>query len=290
MKRVLKWIGIVVGGVILLLLIIGLTIFMNGKSKLGGSFAIGHSFEVVPADSLQLERGEYLALTVSRCTGCHSDRFEGRILVDDPAFGLIPAPNLTSGNGGIGRHYQDADWERALRHGLGIEDRVLVGMPSEFFAAYGDKDLKSLIAYLKTLPPVDNELPKRALGPMAHFLIGTGMYKPPAIALDHEAAHGTAPEAADDAAYGEYMVNLVACAECHGVALHGQEFEGPPPGPDLSPEGNLGEWTEDDFVLTLRSGTTPDGRILDSKIMPWPRMSRMSDLELKAIWRFLLTI
>lgn len=62
------------------------------------------------------------------------------------------------------------------------------------------------------------------------------------------------------------------------------------PGPDLSPEGNLREWTEDDFVLTLRSGTTPDGRILDSEIMPWPRMSRMSDLELKAIWRYLQTV
>ena len=218
------------------------------------------------------------------------DQFEGTILIDDAAFGLIPAPNLTPGKGGVGGLYQDADWERALRHGVGVEDRVLVGMPSEFFTAYGDTDLKALIAFLKTVPAVENELPQRELGPMAYLLIGTGMYKPPAMALDHEAAHNSAPKAAVDAAYGEYMVNLVACGECHGAALHGPEFEGPPPGPDLSPEGNLGEWTEDDFVLTLRSGTTLDGRILDSEIMPWPRMSRMSDLELRAIWRFLKTI
>lgn len=290
MKRILKWIGIIIGGIILLLLIIGLTIFMNGKSKLGGSFDVAHSLGTIAADSSQLVRGEYLAHIVSRCTGCHSDQFEGIILIDDAAFGLIPAPNLTSGKGGIGGHYQDADWERAIRHGVGMDDRVLVGMPSEFFTVYGDKDLKSLIAFLKTLPAVENELPQRELGPMAYLLIGTGMYEPPAIALDHEAVHDSAPVAAVDAAYGEYLVNLVACGECHGATLHGPEFTGPPPGPDLSPEGNLGEWTEDDFVLTLRSGTTPDGRILDSEIMPWPRMSRMSDLELKAIWRYLQTV
>ncbi|TDI72159.1 MAG: cytochrome C [Bacteroidetes bacterium] len=290
MKRVFKWIGIIIGGMVLLLVIAGLTVFMNGRSKLKGSFDVGHSLGAIAADSSQLARGEYLARTVSRCNGCHGDQFQGTILIDDAAFGLIPAPNLTSGKGGVGGLNENVDWEKALRHGVGLKDRVLVGMPSEFFTAYGDEDLKSLIAFLKTVPAVDNELPQRKLGPMAYVLIGTGMYKPPAMALDHAAVHQSAPPVAPDAAYGKYLVNIIACGECHGAALHGVEFEGPPPGPDLSPEGNLGEWTEDDFVLALRSGTTPDGRILDSEIMPWPRMSRLSDLELKAMWSFLQTI
>lgn len=290
MKRVFKWIGIIIGGIVLLLVIVGLTVFMNGRSKLKGSFDVGHSLGAIAADSSQLARGEYLARTVSRCNGCHGDQFQGTILIDDAAFGLIPAPNLTSGKGGVGGLSENVDWEKALRHGVGLKDRVLVGMPSEFFTAYGDEDLKSLIAFLKTVPAVDNELPERKLGPMAYVLIGTGMYKPPAMALDHAAVHQSAPPVAPDAAYGKYLVNIIACGECHGAALHGVEFEGPPPGPDLSPEGNLGEWTEDEFVLSLRSGTTPDGRILDSEIMPWPRMSRLSDLELKAIWSFLQTI
>ncbi len=50
MKRVLKWIGIIIGGIIVLLLIIGLTIFMNGKSKLGGSLDNAKSLGTIAAD------------------------------------------------------------------------------------------------------------------------------------------------------------------------------------------------------------------------------------------------
>ena len=45
-----------------------------------------------------------------------------------------------------------------------------------------------------------------------------------------------------------------------------------------------------DFVRTLRKGVTPDGRSLDSEWMPWPAIGRMSELELRAIWRYLRTI
>lgn len=69
----------------------------------------------------------------------------------------LPAPNLTAGKGGIGATYTDADWERAIRHGIGGDNRVLAIMPSNYFSHYSDADLAAVIAYLKTFPPVDSD-------------------------------------------------------------------------------------------------------------------------------------
>ena len=65
---------------------------------------------------------------------------------------------------------------------------------------------------------------------------------------------------------------------------------GPPPGPDLTQSGELGGWTEQDFINTIRQGVTPDGDTLDSEEMPWDYYTRMTDDELKAIWMYLQTL
>ena len=67
------------------------------------------------------------------------------------------------------------------------------------------------------------------------------------------------------------------------------EMREPPP-PDLRASGPLSTWSERDFVVALRTGVTPDGRQLDDAWMPWKNLSRMSDLELRAIWRGLRSL
>ncbi len=69
------------------------------------------------------------------------------------------APNLTKGRGGVGNKYSNADWEHTIRHGVGRNGRALVIMPARFLIAYSDEDLSTLISYLQSIPPVDNELP-----------------------------------------------------------------------------------------------------------------------------------
>ena len=71
-------------------------------------------------------------------------------------FMLLNAPNLTRGAGGVAAGYSDdAAWVRAIRHGLNPQGRALVIMPSEVFYFLSDEDLGALVAYVKSLPPVE---------------------------------------------------------------------------------------------------------------------------------------
>ena len=83
-------------------------------------------------------------------------------------------------------------------------------------------------------------------------------------------------------AYGKYLA--LSCAACHGDDLAG-DF-----GPNITPGGTSGKWSEADFIRTLRLGTTPDARKLDSEDMPWKSFARLTDDELKAIWLYLKSV
>ena len=95
-------------------------------------------------DSGAIERGGHLALTRG-CTGCHGEDFGGRLLIDVPAFAVIPASNLTEGRGGLPTGYDGRDWERAIRHGVGRDGRLLALMPSDAYFGWGEADLAALI-------------------------------------------------------------------------------------------------------------------------------------------------
>ena len=49
----------------------------------------------------------------------------------------------------------------------------------------------------------------------------------------------------------------------------------------------MGSWTDAQFISTLRTGTTPSGKQLDSEFMPWTTFKNMTDDELGAIWLYL---
>ncbi len=67
-----------------------------------------------------------------------------------------------------------------------------------------------------------------------------------------------------------------------------------PPGqevqtPNLTRLGMVGVWSEGDFISTMRTGVTPEGRKLDED-MPWKYFGRMTDDELKAVRLFLRSL
>jgi hypothetical protein len=99
-----------------------------------------------------------------------------------------------------------------------------------------------------------------------------------------------APEIGVTVEYGEYLTHIALCRDCHGKDLTGGASMGPPPGPNLTPSGDLGAWTEQDFINTIRQGITPGGEILDRDEMPWDYYTRMTDDELRAIWLYLQTL
>jgi mono/diheme cytochrome c family protein len=205
---------------------------------------------------------------------------------DDPLSGQIAASNLTAGRGGVAGSFTPADWERAIRHGLDPQGMPLIEMPSNVFYAIGDADLGAIVAYLRSLPPVDRELPKRRLGPLYRLSVLLDPTLIPAEVIRHDAARPEAPQPGITPEYGRYLTR--ACTICHGEDLSGGPGAGA--GLDLTPGGNLADWDQQEFARALRTGVRPRGADLDPKLMPWETVGRMSDDELAAIWTYLQTL
>ncbi len=289
MKRVLMWIGIVLA----VLLVAVVVLHFVGKSRLNNAPEVATRPVTAASGETAVARGAHLVNEVSQCRFCHGDQLEGEIFLDGELGSYVAAPNLTSGQGGIGASYTDADWERAIRHGIGGDNRVLVIMPSNFYAHYSDADLAAIIAYLKQAPPVDSDWEPRQMGFPGTVIGGLLAFDEftRINGIDHAGVGENAPVEEATADYGAYMVNIAMCGECHAANLAGiVGADGPPPGPNLTPGGELGGWTEADFMTAIRTGQTPDGRSLDPEMMPWPAFSQMSDTELQAIWAYLQSL
>jgi cytochrome c553 len=240
----------------------------------------------IPTDEAALARGKHLVDNVTNCHDCHAKDMGGRVIFDGGALvARLAAPNLTRGKGGIGADYSDADWVRALKHGLRRDGTPLIVMPSQWFAQLTESDMAAMIAYLKTLPPVDRDMPAVSAGPLGRLMVLREPKLIPARIIDHaKPLSGAAP--AELVARGEHLASIAGCRSCHRTDLTGGD--GPPPGSsNITPVG-IGTWTKEDFFRTLRTGVTPDNRAL-SEAMP-RALGNMSDEELDAIWAYLKTM
>jgi mono/diheme cytochrome c family protein len=290
LKKRLKWIGLILGSLIGLLVLVLVGLYFVGTEKVNKTYDVPVETISIPTDTATVQRGQHLA-TILICTRCHVENMAGKVDFAIPGMLTIPTPNLTTGTGGVGSVYTDADWVRAIRHGVGHDGRALFIMPSKSYYYLGDEDLGAIIAYLKSLPPVDNELPERRIELLGRLMDGAGMFPPDAVEqIDHTGPRPVAPEPGMTAAYGEYLART--CTECHGANLNGIPF-GPPgeevPSPNLTPGGKLAAWSEEDFFSTIRTGVTPEGRQLNID-MPWMYYARMSDEELRALWLYLQSL
>ena len=108
---------------------------------------------------------------------------------------------------------------RAIRHGVGPDDKPLLIMPSEYFNKLSDQDLGDVIAYIKSLPPVDNDQPKAKPGPVGRLLILVESEFLPARLIDHDAPRPVPPAKGVTEEYGEYLATI--CTICHGEPLSG---------------------------------------------------------------------
>ena len=289
MKKILKLIGGLVGLIVILVaVILGI-----GYSRFNKTYDIPVSGIEIPTDDVSIARGEHLVQAVAHCGFCHGTDLSGDYMINNPGKeGIVVAPNLTSGEGGIGASFRDEDWVRALYHGVNDEGRSVIIMPSLFFHVMSEEDLTSVIAYMKTVPPVDNVLPETKPGPLFYALIGAGPLaeEMSGRVIDLDTPFGTAPAEGETPEYGEYLVTIGQCRACHGAELAGgQVTRSAPIGPNLTPGGEMGLWDEETFFSVIRTGTHPSGRELDS-YMPWQFFSNMTDSELRAIRAYLLSL
>lgn len=287
--RVLKWLGYLVGGVVVLALVAVGTLYAVTASRMNKSYSSTVPAVPVPTDSASIARGQHLTQTVGKCQVCHGDDYAGKLVSDNAVFARLTSANLTAGKGGVGSSYTDVDWIRSIRYGIGRNGKSLVFMPSEAFTHFSDTDLGQIIAYLKTLPPADMAVvPQKAVGPIARIAYLTGGFPLISASLvNHDMPRPAVPEG-ETPEYGKYLAESGGCTGCHGPNLGGAKM-GPTATPNLTPGGALGKWTQADFVKTIRTGIRPDGRILSAE-MPWPYMKGHTDLELAAMWKYLQTV
>lgn len=291
MKKIAKWIGILLGLLVGILVLAIAAVFLITNSRINKTYHIPLEKIAVPAGAEAIGNGEHVA-TIRACNGCHGPNLGGDTLIEDPAIGSFYPANLTTGRGGVLSHYSDAQIARAVRHGVGYDNKPLLFMPAHEFNVLSDEDMGAIIAYIRAQPPVDNELPESKPGPLARVLYLTGEFPLlPVELIDHGSPRPPAPEPGVTVAYGEYLA--VICQGCHRPDFAGGPIPGAPPdlppALNLTPGGELARWTEADFITTIRTGITPSGRALDP-LMPAQQFAKMTDDELKAVWLFLQSL
>lgn len=253
-------------------------------------------YHVVPqeltmtSDSAQLANGNRLA-SAKGCRDCHGDDLGGKIFVNDPKLGFLVGKNLTKGKGGLPEEHDLTDWVLALKHGIRKDGKPLLFMPAHEYTLLSEQDMSAIIAYTSSLPRIDREFPEQKLGFLSYALTDLGKLPLfPAEMIDHNRTLEKEVKAEISADFGKYLSN--GCQGCHRANMKGGDPIAPgfPPVADISSSGSAGRWTEEQFIATLRTGVTPEGKTLKLAEMPWNMTAAYTDVELKALFIYLKTI
>lgn len=297
MKKIFKWTGIV-------LLVIILAAFFVTASRQHLKYDAPYPAIHASKDSAVIARGKHFVLGLAHCPDCHSTlnsdsllRLNKEVPLSGGVAFVLPVGTIYSKNitpdkeTGIG-NLTDEEIARVLRYGVHASGEAVYDfMP---FHNMSDEDLTAVISYLRTLQPVKNKVPDNKLNLMG-YAVKAYMVKPVGPSGEVPAA----VKADTTAAYGKYLVLSVGnCAGCHTkrdlsgaylapVLTGGDAMRGGLIPPDLSnnANGRIYTWSEQRFIDRFHKG-----KIFEQSEMPWNCYKRMSDDELKAIYKFLKTV
>ncbi len=285
--KILKWVGYSVPTILLLAAAFYIKAYVSTENRLSKKYKYSLQPFELKTDSAIVAEGHRI-LETKGCKSCHGEDLAGKIWLDDAMLGRIVTPNLTKGNGGIPQDYGTNDWLRSLKHGLKRDSTPLRIMPSHEISHLGEEDMNALIAYLSQLPPVDHALPETNLGALAYVLTELDqILLIPADSIDHSRSLTKEVTREVSVKFGEYL--SANCSGCHRKNMKG----GPPLAPgfpvvaDISSTGNPGKWSEEQFMNTLKTGTTPEGKKLKPEEMPWVAFKNYNETEMKALYLFL---
>lgn len=262
-------------------------------------------------DSAVIARGKYLVFGPAHCVDCHGDmskteqRKKGEIIPLSGGFempidpGIFRPRNLTPDKEtGIGK-LTDGEVARIMRHSVGADGRVI--FPFMPFQNMTDEDLTAVISFLRSQPAVKNEVLPSTYNFLGKAVLAVGMIKPDGP----KGTPATSIKIDTTVEYGSYIANSVAnCVGCHtNRDLKTGKFIGEPfaggflmPAdamskgysfitPNLTPHketGRLKDWNEQAFVNRFRLG-----RIHETSPMPWDGFSRLNEVEIRAVYRYL---
>ena len=281
-----KWIGAILSGLLMLIAAavsvvgsIGIYRFNNPSYNPVQELKVDGTLE-------QVARGQYLAAAL--CAECHSTTTEfpmtGGVDVGlnlPVKLGSFYSANLTPA--GPLKDWTDGEIFRALRDNVDKDGNRLFSMASTNVRYMSDEDVLALIAFLRSQEPVENETPQPLDQPNFRAILLTGANR----IQDRPLVSGPiiAPKKEATAEYGQYMVTFLGCQNCHGDNLTGGTNPFQPKGPTLA---IIKQHANSDlFIMVLRTGFLPIGRTM-SPLMPWRSFGRLDDIELTAIYKYLI--
>ncbi len=311
-SKILKVLGIIVIAVVVLIAG-GLAYLKLGLPDVGPPPDLK-----VEGTSQQIERGRYLAHNVSLCMDCHATRdwskFAGPPVpgtlgkggeLFDQKFGFpgrFVSRNLTPFNLG---DWTDGEIYRTITTGVNKNgDAMFPVMPYLYYGKMDEEDIKSIIAYLRTLQPIESAYEDSKADFPVNFIINT-MPKPPSPTKK--------PDPSDVIAYGAYVANAAGCAECHTRQENGQRvgklFAGgfefnlgngfKVTSMNITPHATgIGSWTKEAFISRFKIyqdstyvlPTVDMAKGEFQTVMPWTMYAGMTEEDLGAIYEYLRTI
>ncbi|MGE5733119.1 MAG: c-type cytochrome [Gemmatimonas sp.] len=288
--RWLKRIGYAVGALVALVIVAVAAVYAISELRFRKTYSVPDEHIAVSDDSATLARGAHLAASVG-CADCHGEGLRGHAVIDAAPMGRLVALNLTKGEGGVGGQLTPELIERAVRHGVSPSGQPLRIMPSNDYQYMSDDDMRAVVSYVQHVPPVNNTLaPSRLMLLPRVLMVASVAPLLPAEGMRDSAGKPMSVTPGPTKEYGLYMATLAGCRACHGPGLSGGKigFGDPSWGPaaNLTRSGNLGKWSEAEFVETIRTGKRPDGSTLRAP-MPWKTIANMTDEELHAVWLYL---
>ncbi len=277
LRKIAKWMAIVTGSLVGLVLVAIVVIYIVGGRVLAQRWDIPLTSIAIPDDSATVEEGRRLA-AIRGCKGCHKEDFSGQVFIDDPLLARISSPNLTK----ILGRYSNDDLVGIIRHGVWPDGKGSAAMPSSMFYHLSDHDVAAIIAFLRSVPPVEKDLPASSIRLMARLGLVMGQYHMQADLIDHQADR--IPPVTDNGSPNGHYLAYTACTECHGQALEGGFNSAPPL---VIVRG----YAIDEFTRLMQTGVPRDGRDLSMMGgVARSRFSHFSQEEIKALHEYLRTM
>jgi len=310
MKKVFKILGILV--LLLIVAVVGVGFYIHQFLPNTGP-APELKIEITPE---RVEHGRYLANHVMVCMDCHSTRnwgefsgppIEGTLGKGGDRFdhnlslpGIFYARNITPA--GLG-NWTDGEIFRAITTGVTRDGRALFPlMPHPAYGTLDKEDIYDVIAYLRSIPAIENEVPPAQPDFPFSLILKT---------IPQKANFTQRPDTSNKLAYGKYLVTAATCIDCHtpfekGKLVFEKAFSGgrqfPLPSgtltsPNITPhETGIGNMTEEAFIERFRQYSDSTGKHLPvapdeyNTIMPWTMYAGMTDQDLSTIYTYLRSL
>jgi cytochrome c553 len=268
MKRLLKWAGLGLAGIVALLLVV-----------IGGALAVSEAMIRWPAekptvrlvaasDPGAVERGRRVA-KLNGCHDCHGKNLEGQLFHDEMPIIRAWGPNLSM----MMARQTDAELDRAIRHGVAADGRRLWIMPSSAFAHLTDQEAADLLAYLRTYKPSGKKQPRLQVGPVGRVGVLLGQFKSEPDILKAQGAGLKLVDLGPEHAQGRELART--CIECHGQQLRGSKML---KSPNLD---MVASYDPADFERLLHTGVAAGERKVGLMTLVAP--ARFSDLTSEEI-------